>query len=864
VTAATVVTILMLFLLHATSDHARSVQQDLATKRSIAELVVQQTQAVLTGADGAIAALRAGSPAQSPALPLVSGIRSIRLVPADQPRMAVPVGTVLEDRVVTNGTATRPAITLDTDWLARRYAELSDGTRITVALLDTLGRPTVQSGADAILDARGRPLGRCLCVVMPVPGRSFTVVAGSPRMVAMQPWQVATGRLAIGTLLIIALLLALSLRLERLEGREARRLAHLSASIARLSQQLDRASLFRQLEADSAVLVDRHATCVVLSEGVEQGVGGSITAGCDSFSLLTREGCLEGLLLVTLKKRRRLEAIERFGLEQLVYSASHMLDVIQLLEERRAEVEKVTALHRIADQSRRQIEAVFSAMPDAVLAVDEAWRPIFANIEARTLLCLGTIPPGGGPANSPCGSFWALFPPTVLEQIEAPLRQAAATQSEMSCAIRWPGGAGVPERYFAMRGVGHGSGTTLSLQDISRQIAADAQDRQVAKMEAIGLLTGGIAHDFNNLLTVIMGNLELLQIDDGGSGHDSGSIEDAFRAARSAADLVHQLLAFARKQPLAPRLVDVAQLLREMNGLLKSSAGPLIGIAVQVDCPSCHALIDPTQLQNALINLAVNARDAMADGGTLTIRLAATVITDDGASQTDGLQPGDYVRIDVSDTGHGVAPEHLSHVFEPFFTTKPSGAGTGLGLSMVYGFVKQSRGHVGIVSAPGTGTTITLYLPRSQDSTGNNPAPVAAALQPPPGHGETILLVEDVDLVRSQTARMLRRLHYVVIEAADARQALSAVTCGASPDLLLSDIELPGGINGPDLAQRLNIMLPDMPVLFASGYAHDGLLSRNLIEPGRNLLQKPFTFYQLGSQVLHAVKRTVLDATESH
>ncbi|NPD69975.1 response regulator [Lichenicola cladoniae] len=615
------------------------------------------------------------------------------------------------------------------------------------------------------------------------------------------------------------------------------------------------------------MLVDPHATCVVLPPGLDLGAGRGRKPGGDSFSLLTREGCLEGVLLVTLKTRRRLEAIERSSLEQLVYSASHTLDVIQLLEERRAEVEKVTALHRMADQSRRQIEAVFSAMPDAVLAVDEAWQPIFANEEARTLLSLGSIcssgsldnTSGGGNLTSASGSpLWALFPAPVLEQIEASLRHAADTRSEMSCTIRWPSQADAPERYFAMRGVGHGSGTTVSLQDISRQIEADARDRQAAKMKAIGLLTGGIAHDFNNLLTVIMGNLELLQIDEGGSRHDSGSIEDAFQAARSAADLVHQLLAFARKQPLAPRLVNVAQLLREMTGLIKSSAGPLITIALTFDCASCHALIDATQLQNALINLAVNARDAMADGGTLTIRLSTTVITADSPPERDGLQPGDYVRIDVADTGYGVASEHLSHVFEPFFTTKPSGAGTGLGLSMVYGFVKQSRGHVGIVSTPGTGTTITLYLPRSLDSTANSTASVAVESQPPSGNGETILLVEDVDLVRHQTARMLRRLRYMVIEAADAQQALSAVMCGASPDLLLSDIELSGGINGPDLAQRLNVILPDMPVLFVSGYADDGSLNGNLVEPGQNLLQKPFSFYQLGSQVLNTVKRSVL------
>jgi len=843
--------ILLLSVLQAVADHALVLQQTRLLNTTVANLAEQQTQQVLAGAEAAVIAsfkhMTRGGHIVSSAPPVPpEGVHAIRVLSdgishhiyADGYK-----GYVLEDMINVDGVSIRADVVFDMDWFDRQYSRLATETHLTAALLDDTSGLILQAGSYPILTADNQLVRNCLCAVVHFRARHLTVIVGLPRTIAMHPWELATGRLALSSSLVISLLLALSLRLERIETRESQRLSHLSDSIARLSHQLDRPSLFSQLEADAVAFVDKHTVCAVIPQGA--GRSG------DRLPLMTRDGGIQHVLLVNPGKRRSLNKIARAGLEQLVYSASHSLDVIQLLEERRAEVENVTALHKIADQARFQVEAVFSAMPDAVMAVDHIWRPTYANQRAKALLSFS----GAGTTGM---DLWTLLPQPVLAQVEAALRHAADARLEISCLVRWPASTDEPdpgiEEWYALRGVGHVSGMTLFFQRATQQIENENRTRQAAKMEAIGLLTGGIAHDFNNLLTVIMGNLELLELDSSPAADDAGSISDALRAARTAAELTHQLLAFARKQPLAPRLIDVSVLLREMNGLLRSSAGPLVVIAVTIDCPSCLARIDPTQLQNALINLTVNARDAMPEGGALAIHVTKTTLAAGDPLLADGLQVGNYVRIEVTDNGKGVAAENLERVFEPFFTTKPLGAGTGLGLSMVYGFVKQSRGHAAISSEAGSGTTVTLHLPQCDPVTAENPDIGVHDLGPPPGNGETILLVEDVELVREQTARMLRRLRYVVIEAADGQEALRAIMCGASPDLLLTDMELPGGMNGHDLALRVRILLPDLPVLFVTGYANEGLLSGHLIVQGDNLLMKPFTFYNLGSHVLSAVR----------
>ncbi|MBE7212474.1 MAG: response regulator, partial [Gluconacetobacter diazotrophicus] len=451
-------------------------------------------------------------------------------------------------------------------------------------------------------------------------------------------------------------------------------------------------------------------------------------------------------------------------------------------------------------------------------------------------------------------------------RIEPPLREAMARHEEISCRIPWPdptaaaGTTARAERWFRLRGAAHAGGMILSFREVTRELQGETGRAQAAKMEAVGLLTGGIAHDFNNLLTVIIGNLEAIELLGRPVDAADPAVADSLSAARNAAELVHQLLAFARRQPLAPAPLEVESLLREMMGLLRSSTGPAISIGVEThgDCRS--ALVDRTQLQNALINLALNAADAMPGGGELRIHVSCAVLpADEPRLAEQELPPGEYLRIVVSDTGHGIAPEDLERVFEPFFTTKPPGAGTGLGLSMVYGFVRQSRGGVAISSTPGQGTAISLFLPVAEP---RQPVAEPVAAELPPGRGERVLLVEDVAPVRRQTERALQHLGYRVTAVADAAGALAAIERDGAPDLLLTDLKLSGAMDGRRLAECVRAEAPGTALLFVTGFAGEIALG-GLIEPGRNLLLKPFSLPNLAGHLRDALAEVPADGSRS-
>ncbi len=387
--------------------------------------------------------------------------------------------------------------------------------------------------------------------------------------------------------------------------------------------------------------------------------------------------------------------------------------------------------------------------------------------------------------------------------------------------------------------------------DMTERKSIEQQLLQAQKMEAIGQLTGGVAHDFNNLLAVVIGNLDMLAAGTQLAGDDRDAVDLAISAAERGAALSHRLLAFARRQALNPAPTDVNALLAGMKPLVERAVGETVGVTLGRADDLWRALIDPSQLESAILNLSVNARDAMPQGGTLTIKTRNVVLDQDYAARHADVAPGDYVGICVSDTGTGIAPEVLSRVFEPFFTTKEVGKGSGLGLSMVFGFVKQSGGHMRIYSEPGLGTCITLYLPRAYSEAARPTEERRAAV----GHGETILLVEDNEQVRRTSIRILTMLGYQVISAVDAATALTLLDRHPNIQLLLSDIVLPGGMNGLELARAVREIRPALPTLLASGFADPssvlgGDLARDVV-----VLTKPLRLNQMAQAIRDALNR---------
>ncbi len=391
-------------------------------------------------------------------------------------------------------------------------------------------------------------------------------------------------------------------------------------------------------------------------------------------------------------------------------------------------------------------------------------------------------------------------------------------------------------------------GFVLTISDMTKRAQAEAVLREAQKMQAIGQLTGGIAHDFNNLLTVILGNLEFIRAKLNGEPALQLRIERATWAAQRGATLTGQLLAFARKQPLAPQPIDLPETLPDLVPLLRRTLGEHIDVRYVESAGLWPALADPAQLESAVLNLALNARDAMPSGGRLTIELANMVLDQDYAAQHAEVAAGDYTMLAVSDTGHGMTPDILARVFEPFFTTKPDGKGTGLGMAMVFGFVKQSGGHVKIYSEPEQGTTVRIYLPRAL----NKAAPVQR-LRPPielPRGTATVLLVEDEASVREIAVAILSDLGYRVLEAADGDEALRVFgTHMADIDLLLTDVVLPGKVRGRELAERVQAVRPSVGVLFMSGYTENSIVHHGRLDDGVQLLSKPFKRDDLARKV---------------
>ena len=502
-------------------------------------------------------------------------------------------------------------------------------------------------------------------------------------------------------------------------------------------------------------------------------------------------------------------------------------------------------------QSEEQLKQALEASNIGVWNWDAASSEVrFAGNHAK-LLGLGE-----GTLDGPCEKFEQRIHPADLKAFQAALLQARDKRQDFSHEFRvvWPdksvhwilargrffyGEDGEPERM------------TGAISDVTDRVNLEQQLFQSQKMEAIGKLAGGIAHDFNNLLTVILGRTELAlrEIDPAKPLHRK--IEMVHSTAERAAALTRQLLAFSRRHVIEPRVIDLNAIVSRMYEMLRRLIGEDIALLTEPGLGLEPVKADPAQLEQVLINLVVNARDAMPLGGELRIVTENFCVTEDFARGHVGLQPGPSVKLTVSDTGSGMNTEIQSHIFEPFFTTKPQGKGTGLGLSMVYGIVKQSGGNIYVASEPERGTTFTIFLPVTRDAAA--PQAAASALQPAT-RAETILLVEDEAGVRELVSDMLRGAGYLVLAAETVPHAIELCRTHPGPvDLLLTDVIMPG-MSGSKLAALIGPSRPEMKIIFMSGYTDSGLGERGMLSPETNFIQKPFTH-----KVLLRKVRDVLD-----
>jgi PAS domain S-box-containing protein len=517
------------------------------------------------------------------------------------------------------------------------------------------------------------------------------------------------------------------------------------------------------------------------------------------------------------------------------------LELEDRVQERTAEVKRTGDL----------LNAVVENLPDMILLKEpsgDGFRYVLVNAAGERLI--------GRDRSEIIGRTEAdLFPPAEAKQVrEANMSVAQSGEPRTFTDRKLTSPSGVRSVETRMVPISNGGGTPgrilAIIRDVTDAKVREEQIRQLQRMDAIGRLTGGVAHDFNNLLAIVHGNSELLRDRLKAGSEEAEMADDVVGAAGRGAELVRRLLAFARMQHLEPEAIDLNARLPNLLGLLQRSLGETITVRAKTGDDLWPAIVDPTQVDDAIVNLAINARDAMPGGGTLTIETENVTLDEDYAAHHVEVAPGDYVMLAVSDTGTGMSQEVIGRAFEPFFTTKREGEGTGLGLSQVFGWVKQSGGHIKIYSELGHGTTIKLYLPRAEAQSADKRPRVEVAT---PTGDETVLVVEDNPNVRKTVIRQLHDLGYKTIEAESGASALQMVRGGAEFDLLLTDVIMPGGMTGYQLADELRQAKPGLKILFTSGYTELATAGEQaaLKDP---LLSKPYRKQDLGRAV-----RSVLD-----
>ena len=480
-----------------------------------------------------------------------------------------------------------------------------------------------------------------------------------------------------------------------------------------------------------------------------------------------------------------------------------------------------------------------------IVAVNPAWTVLFGWSEAELIKrsFMDLVHPDD--AAGTLGAMGDLSVGTVIPRFENRYRHKDGS-------YRWLTWTAVPDERF-IHAVGRDVTAEREAADALRR--SEEALRQSQKMEAVGQLTGGIAHDFNNLLAGISGSLELMQ-----TRMSQGRLNDLDRymnaaqgAAKRAAALTHRLLAFSRRQTLDPKPTDVNRLIAGMEDLVRRTVGPAVAVEVVGASGLWSALVDPPQLENALLNLCINARDAMPDGGRITVETANRWLDDRGAMERD-LPPGQYLSLCVSDTGSGMPAEVIAKAFEPFFTTKPIGQGTGLGLSMIHGFARQSGGQVRIYSEVGHGTTVCIYLPRHYGEAGRDDTNQGLERAPRAEQGETVLIIDDEPTVRMLVSEVLEDLGYTAVEAADGPSGLKVLQSDLRIDLLVTDVGLPGGMNGRQVADAARVNRPDLKVLFITGYAENAAVGGGHLDAGMQVLTKPFAIEAMASRIRQMIE----------
>ena len=535
-------------------------------------------------------------------------------------------------------------------------------------------------------------------------------------------------------------------------------------------------------------------------------------------------------------------------LAQVTVTAIHRLQIDDArrtaLEEAKRQRADAEHARSEAERARREIESIFSSITDAVYVLDSDWRFAYLNHQAEVLL--------ERKASELVGrNVWAEFPEATRTVLHEAYHRARRDRVVVDLQFFYP----PLDRWMHVRGFPHDQGLTVYFRDITDHVTREEQLRQAQKMDAIGSLTGGIAHDFNNLLTVILGNAQVLAKTLPADREQHGQATTIADAAERAAALTQRLLAFARRQPLDPKPTRVSELIGNLEPLLDRSVGEQYDMVMSLADNLPPAMIDPGQLETAILNLVINARDAMPDGGTVTIETAAKFIDEAYALDHGFAVTGCHVVIAVSDSGVGIAPEQRGRIFEPFYTTKQVGQGTGLGLPMVYGFIKQSNGHVAVYSEPGHGSTFRLYLPCADAVDGpDEEKPHAPGER---GGSERILVVEDDDFVREFTEVTLQSLGYDIVATADGPTAIAILEQGERFDMLLSDVILAGPMNGREVAEVARAMVPGLRVLFMSGYPQNVIVHNGRLDPGARLLPKPFTRQDIAARI-----REILDEPE--